>query len=230
MMFRHHINCLAKLVVSAVFFTSTIAVHAGAFDRFFQAAKNNDESTIVGLTLRSFDLNIVDERGETALLIAVRNGSTQVVDFLLRQPSVKVEARNPNGESPLMLAALQGDLTTARKLIQRKAEVNKTQWTPLHYACSNAQPSSEALVRLLLEHHAYIDAESPNKTTPLMMAARYGHGDLVALLLEEGADPTLRNEQGLTAVDFARQVGRDEQAALIAAAVRARSAKTHPSR
>lgn len=222
-MMRRHLNNALKVIV----FTANISLagvsHAGAFDQFFQAAKTDDESAIIGLTLRSFDLNIVDEQGETALLIAVRNGSDKVVGFLLKQPSVKVEARNPSGESPLMLAALQGRLDIATRLIQRKAEVNKTQWTPLHYACSNPQPSSEAMVRLLLEHHAYIDAESPNKTTPLMMAARYGHAGLVALLLEEGADPMLRNEQGLTALDFARQAGRDDQANLIAAAIRARN-------
>lgn len=224
-MMRYHIKNTLKCIVFASTFALTGLTHAGAFDQFFQAAKTDDESAIIGLTLRSFDLNIVDEQGETALLIAVRNGSDKVVDFLLKQPSVKVEARNPSGESPLMLAALQGNLEIATRLIKRKAEVNKTQWTPLHYACSNPQPSSDAMVRLLLEHHAYIDAESPNRSTPLMMAARYGHADLVALMLEEGADPLLRNEQGLTALDFARQAGRDEQARLIADAIRARNTR-----
>ncbi|QCB45579.1 hypothetical protein E5678_05800 [Hydrogenophaga sp. PAMC20947] len=227
---RFHLNNHLKIIVFSAIISLSSLSHAGTFDRFFQAAKTDDESAIVGLTLRSFDLNIVDEHGETALLIAVRNGSDKVVGFLLKQPSVKVEARNPSGESPLMLAALQGELDMATRLIQRKAEVNKTLWTPLHYACSNLEPSSDAMVRLLLEHHAYIDAESPNKSTPLMMAAKYGHADLVALLLEEGADPMLRNEQGLTAVDFARQAGRSEQANLIAAAIRARTAKTPATR
>ena len=55
----------------------------------------------------------------------------------------------------------------------------------------------------MLEHSAHIDAEAPNKTTPIMMAARAGHILTVKLLLEEGADATLKNDAGMTAIDFA---------------------------
>ena len=51
---------------------------------------------------------------------------------------------------------------------------------------------------------SYIDAESPNKTTPLMMAARKGDLPAVKLLVQEGADLDLKNMLGLTAIDFAR--------------------------
>ncbi|MBY0412308.1 MAG: ankyrin repeat domain-containing protein, partial [Burkholderiaceae bacterium] len=64
------------------------------------------------------------------------------------------------------------------------------------------------IVRLLLENYAYIDAPSPNGTTPLMMAAQYGSSAVVQLLLQEGADPGLRNQLGLSAADFALRVSR----------------------
>lgn len=219
-MLMHYFQLLKKSVVCIAFSALTTGACAGVFEDFFHAARLDNESAIVSLTLRGFDLNTVDERGETALLIAVREGSRKVVLFLLEQPSVKVEARNPSGESPLMLAALKGHLDLARRLIQRKAEVNKPGWTALHYAASNTTEASLDMVRLLLEHHAYIDAESPNRSTPLMMAAHYGHPAVVQLLLEEGADPMLRNEQGLTAIDFARRGQRTESADLIASFVR----------
>jgi ankyrin repeat protein len=75
------------------------------------------------------------------------------------------------------------------------------------------------VIEFLLEHSAYIDAESPNKSTPLMMAAMYGNADCVKLLIEGGADPTLKNELGLTASDFAKQVSRMDSLALIDSAV-----------
>ena len=59
-------------------------------------------------------------------------------------------------------------------------------------------------------------------STPLMMAAMYGRSDVLKVLIEEGADASLRNEKGLTAIDFAQQVGRTANVEAIAAALRAR--------
>jgi uncharacterized protein len=209
-------NCIVLNVV----FLLSFGAHAGSFEDFFKAAAIDNESAVVALALRGFDLNTLSEKGEPALIVALREDSLKVANFLLTQRSVKVELRNAQGESPLMIAAIKGHLGPAQRLIQRGAEVNKTGWTPLHYAASRAEADSVEMVRLLLEHHAYIDAESPNRSTPLMLAAMYGHANVVRLLLEEGADPSLRNEQGLSAVDFARRADRGDLADLIAARLR----------
>lgn len=168
---------------------------ANSFDDFFIAIAKDDVATVRQLGQRGFDLNTRNAAGEHALYLAIRGDAPQVTDFLLSQNKVDVEARTSKDESPLMIAAIKGQLDLAKRLIARKAEVNKPGWTPLHYAASHGGDNSAAMVRLLLEHHAYIDAESPNKTTPLMMAAQYGSAGVVKLLLEEGADPLLRNER-----------------------------------
>jgi uncharacterized protein len=217
---------IKKCIVFNAFFCLSVWAHAGSFEDFFKATAIDDESAVVALALRGFDLNTRNEKGDPALILALREDSLKVANFLLTQRSVKVELRNPQGESPLMIAAIKGHLAPAQRLIQRGAEVNKTGWTPLHYAASRAEPDSVAMARLLLEHHAYIDAESPNRSTPLMLAAMYGHTDVARLLLEEGADPSLRNEQGLTAVDFARRADRGDLANLIAARMRSARGST----
>lgn len=181
-------------------------------EQYLTAARRDDESTVVRLLFNGQDPNVVDEQGNHALLLAIREGSLKVANFLLDLPLVRVETRNQHGESPLMMAALKGELALARRLIERRAEVNKPGWTPLHYAAASPEAESEDMVRLLLEHHAYIDAASPNQTTPLMMAARYGSSAVVKLLLKEGADTSLRNEQGLTAMDFAQAADRPDVA------------------
>lgn len=198
---------------------------ASSFDEFFIAVKKDDVAAVRQLAQRGFDLNTRNAEGEHALYLSIRSDAPQVTDFLLSQSTVDVEARTSKDESPLMIAAIKGQLDLVRRLIARKAEVNKPGWTPLHYAASHAGENSVAMVRLLLEHHAYIDAESPNKTTPLMMAAQYGSAGVVKLLLEEGADALLKNQLGLTAIDFARQANRQASADIIAAFVRAQQPK-----
>lgn len=209
-----------KLVVLAIFSGIFQSAIASSYDAYFDAIKQDDESAVIALALREFDLNTLHPEGDHGLLMAVQLGSLKVANFLLDQRNVKVEVRNSRGESALMMAALKGHLAIARRLIAREAEVNKTGWTPLHYAATNPEPSSMEMTRLMLEHHAYIDASSPNGTTPLMMAARYGNPDVVALLLAEGADASLRNQKGLSAIDFAREANRPAVAEAIAAHLR----------
>ena len=99
-----------------------------------------------------------------------------------------------------MFAAIHNQLELAHALIERGADVNRKGWTPLHYAATRGHRD---MMRLLLDNHAYIDSESDNGTTPLMMAAFYASPLAVKLLLEEGADPTLINHGNASALDLA---------------------------
>ena len=187
--------------------------------------RRDDGDAITALLRRGFDPNTRDADGQVALTLALQLDALRAVQALLKSPKLQVEARNAHDESALMLAAIKGHQELAKTLIARDADVNKTGWTPLHYAASGVQARQPAMVALLLEQHAYIDATSPNGSTPLMMAAMYGNTSTLKLLLDEGADPTLKNQLGLTAVDFAQRADRKEMVELIGAAIRARQPK-----
>jgi ankyrin repeat protein len=197
-------------------------LHAGSYDDFFAAIKQDNAGPITSLLKRGFDPNTPNAKGEPGLYLALREPSLKAAEALIAWPKTNVEARTLQDESPLMMAALKGHLDLAKKLVERGADVNKTGWTPLHYAATNGHL---AIMELLLENHAYIDAESPNGSTPLMMAAHYGTPAAVKLLLEAGADPTLKNQLGLTAIDFARQGNRKDAVELIGASMRAAQPK-----
>ena len=195
---------------------------AGAYEDFFSAIQRDDGNAITALLRRGFDPNTRDAKGQAGLLIALQNDSLKAFTALLAARNIKVEVRNAQDESPLMLAAIKGHIDIVRALMARDADVNKTGWAPLHYAASAGSAQHTQIIALLIENHAYIDATSPNGTTPLMMAAQYGSLASVQLLLDEGADPTLKNQLGLTAADFAMRVNRTDSAAKIAEALRRR--------
>ncbi len=183
---------------------------AGAYDDFFRALNTNDGGTVRSLLARGFDPNSPDEKGQIALYVALRAESPAAVAALLEHPNLKVDAANAVGETPLMMAALRGNLAAAQALVSKGSSINKDGWTPLHYAATGPEAR---VVALLLERGARIDAVSPIKSTPLMMAAKYGSEASVDLLIARGADPKWRNEAGQGASDYARQGGREALAA-----------------
>lgn len=211
-------NNYFKLTFHLIVLLCVSSIHAGSYEDFFLAVERNDGDTVRSLLQRGFDPNSRSPAGQTAIHLSLRDQSPRVTEALWASSSLDVNAENASGETPLMMAALRGDLTWATRLIERGAKVHREGWAPLHYAATGPEPK---IVGLLLDRGAPIDAPSPNRSTPLMMAARYGSESSVKLLLEEGADPTLKNEQGLTALDFAGLGNRKESAVLIQAFVRA---------
>lgn len=199
-----------KLYIKFALYLSLIAasfgLRAGAYDDLFVAVIRDDVGSLKSLLAQGVDPNSRDPKGMPALMLAVRRESPRVFDALLAHAGIDVNARNAAGESALMLTAIAGDLEASQRLIDRGATVQHEGWSPIHYAASGP---STALVRLLLERGASVDALAPNGTTPLMLAAQHAPEATVELLLQRGADPRRRNQRGLQAIDFAEMGGRD---------------------
>jgi ankyrin repeat protein len=183
-----------------------------SYDTFFEAVRKDTVSTVSRLLSLGFDPNTLNEKGNTGLLQALFEPSLKVAHELLAHPKLDVNKVNQHDESALMVAALRGHEDIVAKLLARQADVNKTGWTPLHYAAASGQVK---IMRMLIEQHAFLDAESPNGTTPLMMAAGYGNGAAVKLLLDEGALPALKNQLGIDALGMARLHNRPDAIRLL---------------
>lgn len=208
---KNYLRIAAYLVAVTVFSCAS----AGDREDFFRAVMSDNAGGVRSQVQRGVDPNMRDERGQTALTLALREGSAKTAQALIEAPQTDVNLANGNDETPLMLAALKGQQAFVDLLLRRDAAVNKPGWAPLHYAATTGQVT---IMQLLLERHAFIDAQSPNGTTPLMMAAMYGSADAVRLLLAEGADVGMKNEQGMSALDFARRGNRPDAIELIGAA------------
>ncbi|MCY7314593.1 MAG: ankyrin repeat domain-containing protein [Rubrivivax sp.] len=164
-----------------------------------------------------FDPNTRNPQRQVGLFLAMRDEAPKVAAALLADPRIDIDATTSADETPLMMAALRGNAEWTQRLLERGAALQRQGWTPLHYAASGPEAG---VVKLLLDRGAPIDALSPNGTTPLMMAARYGSPEAAALLLTRGASGRLRNDKSLNAADFARAADRTALATRLDAAAR----------
>jgi len=108
---------------------------------------------------------------------------------------------------------------TAAFLLQHGMDPNHMNWhytTLLHHVAADGDIPK---ARLLVDHGATIDAvDEEYRSTPLGMAARWGRQDMVAFLLERGADPNLAGASWATPLAWARKKGHSKvEAALVGA-------------
>ncbi|HEV7914493.1 MAG TPA: ankyrin repeat domain-containing protein [Albitalea sp.] len=205
-MFRSKLILNFKKIVYLFAAVGVSSALAGSYEDFFRAADVDDPYTVRRLVQRGFDVNSRSPQGQTALILALRGESYKVAEALMQEPTLDVNAVNASDETSLMIAALKGQADWTQRLLERGAQVNKPGWSPLHYAATGPDAG---IVKLLLDRGAAADAESPNRSTALMMAAQYGNDASVDLLLARGANPKARNDRGLSAGDFARLAKRE---------------------
>jgi ankyrin repeat protein len=87
------------------------------------------------------------------------------------------------------------------KLIEKKDILGRT---PLIYAAFSGH---EAVVRLLLDRGADVEAKAEDKWTALIWAAILGHEAIVRLLLDRGADVEAKAGNGRTALTLVASLG-----------------------
>lgn len=91
---------------------------------------------------------------------------------------------------------------------------DSNRWTALHHCASGGCPrTTQAL--LSYQSASAIDAGDQNGDTALHVAAKYGHVNVLELMLSRGADITARNKQMLTCLDVAISCNMENVAEVI---------------
>jgi ankyrin repeat protein len=156
----------------------------------------------------------------------------EVFDALLER-GIDVNARGGNELTALENAAALGIPYYVRRLIEKGANVHamdKHGFTPLlsvlMYVSPNMPSNYKEVIKLLLDAGADINQQIgiPKKpvnytlevdpgfkgSTALFFAIYSRNKFLVKFLLEHGADPSIKNAGGKTALDFAKELGAQE--------------------
>ena len=124
------------------------------------------------------------------LVEALRTGHRAAFTHLAAERNVG-SLRGPGGSTPLMYAVLYSDAATVRALLDRGADPNvgnDARATALMWAANDVEKT-----RLLLDRGAKVDAKSDDGRTALLIAAgQRGAAAVVKLLLDRGANPSMK--------------------------------------
>lgn len=144
--------------------------------------------------------------GDTPLIRASLSGQSEMVLFLLKQ-GADAKAKNNEGETALTYVGtwcLSSDAAKAlmASAANAKEETNKAL---LHAAMGPHDPvSCLNLVKFFIENGANLNYQSSYGNTALILASMWGHSEVVRFLLTKGADTSLKNKDGMTALDEAQ--------------------------
>ncbi len=98
---------------------------AGSYEDILQAIEIDDFRTVSELLKRGVDVDTVNPKGESLLMLAARSGKPAVIKTLLAAKP-KLSARNAQGENALMLAAINGRAEVVRMLLDSGADPNQS--------------------------------------------------------------------------------------------------------
>jgi ankyrin repeat protein len=181
------------------------------------AARSPNSDVIERFLNAGADINILNEYGESSLLLAASNippgevpgsGHSYVTELLIDR-GADVKVKNNRGWTVLHETSSNGHETVVKLLLYKGADIaakDNDGITALHVTSENGH---EAVVKLLLDYGADIDAKDNGGLTPLHFAAGNGHEAVVELLLEIGADIAVDTNDGLTVLHFAAVGGHE---------------------
>ncbi len=167
-------------------------------------------------------------RGDTALIIAVRNARTETVRYLLDH-GADINRPNHRNETALFVAAELGRGDITRLMLGKGADANaveqENRTSSFTVAMSTigrntvlvkaAQSGHADVVRILLDAGARLDVRGFMGKTALFWAVERGHAAAAQALLERKADPNIKDVSGLTPLMVAAANGSSRVAELL---------------
>ncbi len=201
------------------------------------ATAQNQTAAVEALLAAGADPNARSARGFTPVLFAAREGHVDVLEPLVRAGADADDALPSNGMSALVLAVYNAQYDFANALLDLGADPDAAGngWNALHQVVWTNRPNlgrnppfpvplgeldAFDLVRALAGAGADLDARQTGEprdgnrnmlnrigSTPFLQAAKVADAEMMRLLVDLGADPSITTEEGVTALMAAAGVG-----------------------
>ena len=201
------------------------------------AAAQGQVAAVEALLAAGADPDARSERGFTPLLFAAREGRVGSLEMLVRAGAAVDDALPASGMSALVLAVYNAQYDVAKALLDLGADPDAAAhgWTALHQVVWTRRPNlgrnppfpaprgdldAFGLVRALAAAGADLDARQTKEprdgnrnmlnrvgSTPFLQAAKVADVEMMQLLVDLGADPSITTEEGVTPLMAAAGVG-----------------------
>ena len=194
-------------------------------EKMLEAALNGDLTTVEELVLKGANINYTDGWGNFAVFSAAWDGNTKALD-LFYNLGAKISFENAN---LLCNAAYNAKVDSVKWLLDKGEDANfsftDTGENALHYTISKTSEMDERteIVKILIAagtdvtkkttvgkstlcfmRDAYLKGESP-----LHRSAAFGNAAIIKMLLEAGAEPSMKDANGDTPISWGSWYLRD---------------------
>lgn len=179
----------ATLTVAAVAVAVLFSPLAQAVGTIAAAARSDDLAQASQLIKAGAGINTPEPDGTTALLWAVYNSSTSLVQLLL-ESGADPNMANTLGLTPLVQASRNGNAAIISALLTHGAKLDEHPLTTEPALLAAARSGNVESVKVLLKAGANVNAtEQVDQQTALMWAVAAGHLEVAKVLLDAGANP-----------------------------------------
>ncbi|MFV0393287.1 MAG: ankyrin repeat domain-containing protein [Coprobacillaceae bacterium] len=179
--------------------------------------KDNDEHTALDyastnglrdlIALLSSNVNDTNVSGVTPLMQAVYDNQAEVVDVLLKNEDINIDAINDAGETSLLIALKNNNLRIAEVLLKAKTNPNLKTLdgnTVIHYAVN---ANNIAMCKTLEPYIEKFDDKNNWGVTPLIIACQKGYNEISRWLIEKEVNVNAIDEIGYSTLHYASENG-----------------------
>jgi len=175
-----------------------------------------DPSIVASLVRILLEGGADPDKGKSNLIIAAAmNGQTDAVRALTQNHKERIDRRNIDGDTALMLAIRYEHFETARVLADMGADINAQNEKGQTALIIAAEKNDVRPVESILELKADVNKKDGEGKTALHHAVVKGHQEVIKSLLARGADPNLADNNGMTPLKTATWANRTDVADLL---------------